>query len=324
MFLRRLSSIFFILLCLASTAYALDLRPTVSPWLEDGTNIFLRLQRNVSIGTALPLDALSIATAPVASATRALVNLSNTALSGGSANGTYLGANPAACTGDFLNFQLAGAARAKLTCAGALTVVSSTNNLSIFAATTSAQLAGVLTNKTGTGVFVLDTAPDFTTNIEVIGASGGGTPIIIHSGTNVTWHIGTGVGSLPNADDFQLYNNTNGIGIMSWRTGIAGTGSQVRIAQATAPTCTASCGTSPSVSGSDNSMIVTLGTGAPANPITITFNGTWSTAPPCVAVNRTTTANYVVLVPTTTTTAQVYFAAGPSASDIISLICVGI
>lgn len=111
-----------------TAAIALDLRPTTSPWLEDGTNIFQRVQRNVCVGVGpTATDALSICTAPVASATRALVNLSNTALSGGSANGTYLGANPAACTGDFLNFQLANAARTTLTCAGALTLASTTS-----------------------------------------------------------------------------------------------------------------------------------------------------------------------------------------------------
>lgn len=168
MFLRRLSSgicaILFVCLC-ATTSASLDLRPTVSPWLEDGTNTFLRVQRNVAIGTALPVDALSVTTAPIASATRALVNLSNTALSGGSAAGTYLGANPAACTGDFFNFQLANAARATLTCAGALTVVSSTNNLSIFAATTSAQLLGVISDETGSGALVFATSPTLITPI---------------------------------------------------------------------------------------------------------------------------------------------------------------
>ena len=48
----------------------------------------------VGIGTAAPLDVVSIGTAPVASNTRALLNLSNTALSSGSANGTDIGRQP--------------------------------------------------------------------------------------------------------------------------------------------------------------------------------------------------------------------------------------
>ncbi len=78
------------------------------------------------IGTGTPIDPLSISTAINASATHALFNLSNTALSSGSANGTYIGANPAAFTGNFFDFQVASSSVAKLTSAGALTVSSCT------------------------------------------------------------------------------------------------------------------------------------------------------------------------------------------------------
>jgi hypothetical protein len=111
------------LLYSVSATNALDLRPTISPWLEDGTNIFQRVARNVCIGIGpTATDALSLCTAPVASATRALVNLSNTALSGASASGTYVGANPAACAGDFFNLQVASVAKGIFSCAGQLTL----------------------------------------------------------------------------------------------------------------------------------------------------------------------------------------------------------
>lgn len=45
------------------------------------------------------------------------------------------------------------------------TVTYTANNLSVFAATTSAQLAGVLSDETGTGVSVFGTSPSFTTQI---------------------------------------------------------------------------------------------------------------------------------------------------------------
>lgn len=110
-----------------------------------------------------PVDRVSLCAAPVASATRALLNLSNTPLSSGSASGTYIGANPAACIGNFWDFQLANAARSVLSCAGALTVVSSTNNLGIFAATASTQLAGVMSDETGTNLLVYSDEPVLTT-----------------------------------------------------------------------------------------------------------------------------------------------------------------
>lgn len=133
-----------------TTSVSLDLRPTVSPFIQSGTDVSLRIQGNVCVGTGTPVDALSLCTSPVASATRALVNLSNTALSGGSASGTYLGANPAACSGNFIHLQVANANRLILTCAGLLGVgtavpgyeVTVANSIKIFSTTTSALILG--------------------------------------------------------------------------------------------------------------------------------------------------------------------------------------
>ena len=100
-----------------------------SQWTTSGSSIYFNTG-NVGVGASTPLDTFSIGTAPTASATRSLVNLSNTALSGGSANGTYVGANPAAYTGDFINMQVANASKFKVdgsgnvTTAGTLTVTS--------------------------------------------------------------------------------------------------------------------------------------------------------------------------------------------------------
>ena len=76
---------------------------------------------NIGIGTGSPLDSLSFG-AVNASGTHALVNLSNTALSGGSANGTYIGANPGSAGADFINFQVNGANKLKVDSAGTVTM----------------------------------------------------------------------------------------------------------------------------------------------------------------------------------------------------------
>lgn len=53
-------------------------------------------------------SALSFGGSPKANATSSFVNLSSPALSGGSSNGTWLGMNPAAFTGDLVDLQIGG------------------------------------------------------------------------------------------------------------------------------------------------------------------------------------------------------------------------
>jgi hypothetical protein len=93
--------------------------------------------------------------------------------------------------------------------------------------------------------------------------------------------------------------------------------------QATAPTCTTNCGTSPSVSGNDHAGIVTMGsTGSPSSPFTVTFNGTYSAAPACIAMRRSgTAANVVQVVSTTGTTMVVTVATGIATSDTFNYVC---
>ncbi len=98
---------------------------------------------------------------------------------------------------------------------------------------------------------------------------------------------------------------------------------QMRGAQVTAPTCTTNCGTGATVSGSDSAGIITVGT-TPANGIVLVFNATWTAAPSCTATQQTTTANTVSKVLTTTTQATITFAAGPTASDLVSYHCIGV
>ena len=88
-----------------------------SAWTE---NMFISGNGNVGIGAA-GVDTLSIATAPTASATHALVNVTNTALVGASGSGTYIGANPASAGADFMNYQVGGATKFKVDANGVIT-----------------------------------------------------------------------------------------------------------------------------------------------------------------------------------------------------------
>ena len=71
-------------------------------------------------------------------------------------------------------------------------VANASNNLSLFAATTSAQLAGIISNETGTGVLVLATSPTFVS--PTLGAA---------SGTSLAL-TGTGANSINTAGGIQV------------------------------------------------------------------------------------------------------------------------
>lgn len=85
------------------------------------------------------------------------------------------------------------------------------------------------------------------------------------------------------------------------------------------PTIGGSCGTTPAIAGVDSALKITTGTGSPTS-CTVTFNGTWSTAPVCTAnATATTTALNVA----TTTTTVIVSAAALTASETIHVLCMG-
>lgn len=80
------------------------------------------------------------------------------------------------------NYTLAGLGGTTLAAVNA-------QNLSVFAATTSLQLAGVISDETGSGALVFGTSPTFTTNIttpEIIGSSASSGTLTLQSTSNAT------------------------------------------------------------------------------------------------------------------------------------------
>ena len=68
------------------------------------------------------------------------------------------------------------------------TVAVTSNNLSVFATTTSAQLAGVISDETGSGVLVFATTPTFTTNLTsplIIGGTGATSTLSLRSTSGI-------------------------------------------------------------------------------------------------------------------------------------------
>jgi len=81
------------------------------------------------------------------------------------------------------------------------------------------------------------------------------------------------------------------------------------------------CGTSPSITGSDNNGRVTVGSSTNGGKCTVTFAAAWTTAPICVA-NNETTGNLLRAASTTTTT--VALTGTLTAGDKLDFICTGL
>ncbi len=103
---------------------------------------------------------------------------------------------------------------------------------------------------------------------------------------------------------------------------------QVRLMGPAAPTCSTNCGTSPSVSGSDSAMVVTMGSGSPASGWVVTFNGTWAAAPSCTVTSAKTgmvVGKLAIAAVTTTTTITVTTnGTAPAAADVYAVQCFGV
>ena len=89
-----------------------------------------------------------------------------------------------------------------------------------------------------------------------------------------------------------------------------------------APTVGASdYGTTGSVAGSDNGMLVTVGSGGTATSCIATFGATWTTAPVCVAQSDTDILS--LSIATTTTTVTVSKTTGFTAASKLHILCLG-
>jgi len=172
----------------------------------------------------------------------------------------------------------------------------------------------------------------------------------VSAGTIGTGTLGTRAVNLGAWDDFKVGNLTNGsadlinvnqsgtnggitvgggsdkgVGTVNVGAGFYLFGTQGFQIQST-PSCSANCGTSPTVTGSNSIFDVVLGTAPPAaSTFTITFGGlTWAAAPSCTGTRGTTgTTPTVAGIVTTTTTAVVNLSANMVASERYHITCGG-
>lgn len=136
------------------------------------------------------------------------------------------------------------------------------------------------------------------------------------AGSALTIAAGNGTSGIANGGKLSL---NGGAANSSGTPGVVEINGQVyRKNKAGTTTVGGSCGTSPSLAGSDGAGKVTTGTVAPTS-CTITFANTWTTAPACVAINETT-AN---LVKATSTTTTLVLVGTYVASDVLAYTCTG-
>jgi hypothetical protein len=92
-----------------------------------------------------------------------------------------------------------------------------------------------------------------------------------------------------------------------------------------APTCSNNCGTSPSVTGNNSAMRVTMGaTGTPRSPFLVLFSTPWNAAPACIAQLTTATTTTVSVTNATTTGVTVNTLVGPAQGDVYAIVCPGV
>jgi len=166
---------------------------------------------------------------------------------------------------------------------GGGTVVYTSNNLSVFSATTSAQLAGVISDETGTGALVFGTSPTLTTPSIATSATFNGTS----SGTTIVQATGVASGTLtlPAATDTLVGKATtdtftnktfdtagtgnsfkiNGTSI----TAVTGTGSVVLAASPTLTTPTISSGGATFNGATSGTITVAATATAGSNTLTL-------------------------------------------------------
>ncbi len=136
--------------------------------------------------------------------------------------------------------------------------------------------------------------------------------------TATALRVPAGSSTVPGLSD--VTSNNAGLWFASHKLGLRG-----QLTQAdggTAPSITAGCGTAPSIAGTNNAMLITVGTGGVATSCTVTFGTAYVTNPPVCTANSDTDKVGLAVAPTTTTVV-VSATAAFTASSKLNVLCLG-
>ena len=132
--------------------------------------------------------------------------------------------------------------------------------------------------------------------------------VVLKMNADGTVALGSGGSSMPTAT-----------GSYSGSTLLVGANGHIATYMATAPVLS-SCGSSPSITGSDTAFVITVG--STATGCTATFNKTWTSNPVCTVTNQSQSIVSAMTYTVSTTAVTISQAAGLS-GNIIDVICLG-
>lgn len=174
---------------------------------------------------------------------------------------------------------------------------------------TSAELAGILTDETGTsGAFVRANAPSLSGGMTMTTGDIAFNQVAAQGVLKSLGQLNVGTTTSHNLA-FMTNNVERGaFDINSTKLYFTGTDPSV-----------SSCGTTPSITGSDIAGKVTFGTGT-VTSCTVTFASAWASAPPCVITGDDSAVRYAA---TTSTTALTITTSASAPSDVVMYHCFG-
>lgn len=133
------------------------------------------------------------------------------------------------------------------------------------------------------------------------------------------WYVGTNADAGASADDVFEFRTSSTPG-SSVALSVDYTGSSSKLKTSGDAPALSSCGTNPSITGSDANGKITIGTGVTTS-CTVTFDSTYTAAPSCVISGDNNGIGYAA---TTTATVLTITSSADMASDVISYWCIGI
>lgn len=272
------------------------------------------MRRLLALLLLLPLLALGqVTTTP--GATGVVVYPTNVAITGGSINGTTIGAS-SSTTGKFSTVQTTGsigmgtAPDARFSIWNNISPVGTDVAMFYITPTVAAATTSSYATFSSNPTFAASATPTFTTHYNAVDP-------VLGSGASTTYQQGFSAGPFTagTGTNYGFRGQVATTAVGAYNLYLDGTAPNYIVGHIHGPAsglAMGACGTNPSVVGGDTAMLITVGTGGAATTCAVTFALTWANAPVCIAQNNTDRVAYSMATDATTLTitATAAFTAG--------------